>query len=225
METQQDQQLNKNSQGKKKRGAPKGNKNSQGKKNALGHDGKPFGRVVTYEATFAAALIEHFKQQSYRDAVYEETTEYFINGKIKRKTQKKKQIAEKLATFFNFADKIGVTYRTLCNWRTRGIKMQEHIDKKLTEEELKELGVLDIEKEKELAEFAEAYEYVKEMQKETLIDLGLSGAAPPASFIFVTKNLTDMKDKSEQDVTSGGKSLGVAFLPQKKPLPDEENTQ
>ena len=44
-------------------------------------------------------------------------------------------------------------------------------------------------------EFARAFICAKEIRKEWLIDLGLSGLAPPASFKFVAINVTDMVDE------------------------------
>jgi hypothetical protein len=49
-------------------------------------------------------------------------------------------------------------------------------------------------------EFTEAYNVAKELQKEFLMDNGLAGLYPPASFIFTAKNITDMKDKTDVDV-------------------------
>ena len=64
-------------------------------------------------------------------------------------------------------------------------------------------------------DFGGAYNRCRNIQKECLMRLGLTGISPPASFIFVAKNITDMRDSS--DITSGGKPLqGVVMLPPKK---------
>lgn len=82
-----------------------------------------------------------------------------------------------LPTFSGFARKIHVEHETLHNW------CKEHRD------------------------FFVAYNQAKELQKEWLINLGMSGLAPPASFIFVSKNVTDMKDQRDVDLTSGGEKI------------------
>ncbi len=45
--------------------------------------------------------------------------------------------------------------------------------------------------------FSAAYNVAKKLQKEFLINNGLAGLYPPASFCFVAKNITDMRDKQE----------------------------
>jgi len=46
-------------------------------------------------------------------------------------------------------------------------------------------------------EFMHAFTLAKEIRRDWLIDVGLSGSAPPASFKFVAVNCTDMRDKQE----------------------------
>lgn len=48
-------------------------------------------------------------------------------------------------------------------------------------------------------EFSHAFTYAKEIRKDWLIDVGLSGSAPPNSFKFVAVNVTDMRDKNETE--------------------------
>ena len=45
--------------------------------------------------------------------------------------------------------------------------------------------------------FRESYNTAKRLQKEFLTDGALKGLYPPASFIFIAKNVTDMRDVSE----------------------------
>lgn len=49
-------------------------------------------------------------------------------------------------------------------------------------------------------EFSGAFMCAKEIRKEWLIDGGLAGVFPPASFKFVAINVTDMTDKREEDL-------------------------
>lgn len=48
-------------------------------------------------------------------------------------------------------------------------------------------------------DFSAAYKVAKDLQREFLIDNGLKGLYPPASFIFTAKNITDMRDKVETE--------------------------
>lgn len=84
--------------------------------------------------------------------------------------EKVKNVAARMPCFSDYARKIGTQNQTLLDW------CKQH------------------------NEFLQAYNECKELQKQWLIEIGLSGFAPPASFIFVAKNITDMKDKSEQDL-------------------------
>jgi len=78
-----------------------------------------------------------------------------------------KLVPNKLPTFARFAFENKTTAATLLNWC------------------------------KDYPEFFEAYNTCKELQKEFLTNNGLAGLYPPAAFIFVAKNITDMRDKAE----------------------------
>ena len=91
-----------------------------------------------------------------------------------------------LPTFAKFARKIGVNGDTIVAWTKKHKK------------------------------FSAAYNMAKELQKEFLVDNGLAGLYPPASFIFTAKNVTDMKDKTETDITSGGKPIPLLNNVRKK---------
>lgn len=82
-----------------------------------------------------------------------------------------KIVANSLPKFHEFAKSIGVTHKTLHNW------CDEHV------------------------EFLQAYTHAKELQKFFLIENGLNGCYNPTAYVFTAKNLTDMKDRIEQDVT------------------------
>lgn len=58
-------------------------------------------------------------------------------------------------------------------------------------------------------ELGGALKKAKEIQKEILIMGGLDGRFNPTAFIFTAKNITDMRDKTETDVTSGGKVIPI----------------
>lgn len=52
--------------------------------------------------------------------------------------------------------------------------------------------------------FLQAYKLAKEMQKEFLVQNGLSGLYNATAFIFTAKNITDMRDRTEQEVSGPG---------------------
>jgi len=72
--------------------------------------------------------------------------------------------------------------------------------------------------------FAGAFTCAKEIRKDWLIDLGLSGSAPPASFKFVAVNCTDMRDKQETEITGkdgGPLEVNITMTKTYKKEPDE----
>jgi hypothetical protein len=100
-----------------------------------------------------------------------------ITGKNDYEKDEYETVPNELPTFAKFARKIGVNGDTIVEWA------------------------------KKYKEFSAAYNVAKELQKEFLVDNGLAGLYPPASFIFTAKNVTDMRDKQEVEVT--GKKLIV----------------
>lgn len=74
--------------------------------------------------------------------------------------------------------------------------------------------------------FSDAFICAREIRKDWLIDVGLSGGAPPASFKFVAVNVTDMRDKIEtkHDVTPELQTvLGLINGSTKGKLPSEDS--
>lgn len=89
-----------------------------------------------------------------------------------------------LPTLAKFARSIGVSHDTILEWASKH------------------------------KEFSAAYNSVKHLQKEFLVDNGLGGLYPPASFIFTAKNVTDMRDKNETELTGkDGGPIPVIMLP------------
>lgn len=89
----------------------------------------------------------------------------------------KRIVSNPLPKFHEFATSIGVTHKTLHNWCN------------------------------ENEEFLQAYTHAKELQKYFLIENGLNGVYNASAFIFTATNITDMRSKSEKDITSKGKSI------------------
>lgn len=67
-------------------------------------------------------------------------------------------------------------------------------------------------------EFLQTYKECKQIQKELLIQGGLKGYFNPTAFIFTAKNITDMRDKVETDITTGGEKINTFTEEEKKLL-------
>jgi transposase-like protein len=139
----------------------------------------PGGRPTKYDPKFCKQMLTFFNVEPYRKEVAEKSKEYFANGELKKESEKYRFVPNELPQFAMFARKIGVHRDTLDAWR------------------------------KAHQEFSDAYNESKELQKHFLITIGLAGAAPPASFIFVSKNITDMRDEQYLDHTSKGKAIST----------------
>jgi hypothetical protein len=142
----------------------------------------PGGRPSKYDQKYCSQLVSFFSVDAYRKEVAETSQEFFQNGTLKKKAEKYRFVPSEMPTFARFARKIKVNPDTLHEWK------------------------------KHHPEFSEAYNEAKELQKQFLITIGLAGAAPPASFIFVAKNVTDMRDKQEVDTTKTFEVTGLEKL-------------
>ncbi len=152
------------------------------------------GRPSKFKAEYIEKIIDFFDIEPYFKEKMESSKEYYQNGMLKKESEKYRLIPNKLPTLFGFAKSIGVSYKTVWSWA---------FEKEETE--------LD----ENLKTFRNAYKEAKELQKEFIISIGLSGAANAPFAIFTAKNVTDMRDKTETDITTGGNQLGVIVLPQK----------
>lgn len=155
----------------------------------------PGGRPTKYKPEYAKDIVAFFTVPPYKREVIEEREEYHKDGELKSRSHKYRYAPTQMPTLFRFAEKIGVSRQTLHTWA------DEH------------------------PEFLDAFTRAKEMQKEWLIANGLGGTAPPQSFVFVAKNITDMRDKVEQETTHMHQ---VFFVPKeiaekhKLQLPEQE---
>ncbi len=177
-------------------GAPKGNKFAEGNKG---------GRPTKFRGEFIQQLIDFFSIEPYTKELMEEVKEYYKDGELKKESTKYKHIPSKLPTLYQFSKKIGVSYSTVYRWAEKG-EDQENIEElkgEYTDSQLEEIK----QHREQIKEFCNAYKEAKELQKEFLISIGLSGAAPSPAFIFTAKNITDMRDKQELDHTSKGEKI------------------
>lgn len=154
------------------------------------------GRPSKFKPEYIDKIISFFDIEPYKKEIMETSEEYFkgdgdIIGTLKKKSEKYRLIPNKLPTLFGFARLIGVSYKTVWSWAFE--KEEEKLDE-------------------DLKAFRNAYNEAKELQKEFIISLGLSGAANAPFAIFTAKNITDMRDKNETDITSGGKPLPIIQL-------------
>lgn len=115
-----------------------------------------------------------------------------------------KVIPEKLPTFERFAHSIGVDADTLRNWADMD---ESDIANKVPEDQRRCPG------------FFGSYTRAKKLQKAILVEGGLAGAYQGNFAIFVAKNFTDMKDRSEVDHDPDG-VLQDAVERIKKNFPD-----
>lgn len=144
------------------------------------------GRPSKFKPEYIQLILEYFDVEPYKKEIMETSEEYFQSGVLKKKSEKTRLIPNKLPTLFGFARTIGVAYKTVWSWAF------EKEEEKLTDD---------------LKAFRNAYNEAKEMQKEFIISIGLSGAANAPFAIFTAKNVTDMRDKVETDITSKGESI------------------
>lgn len=136
----------------------------------------PAGRPSKYKDKYVKEMLDFFAIEPFQKVMIEEEHRESSKGtktdKIKWKT-----VAAKLPMFETFARRVGVAYTTLLAWSEAVAK----------DDSGKETGW-------KYPDFHKAYNACKLMQKEFLIQNGLAGHYPPASFIFVAKNITDLQD-------------------------------
>lgn len=136
------------------------------------------GRPSLYKPEYASMMIDFFKVDVYDKVEIERETRYSPKTGIKVSEKiKYKIVPNDLPTFEAFAMEIGVSQDTIVRWAT-AVEDEEAQDPVYR-----------------YPDFRGAYNVCKHLQKSFLVDNGLKGNSPPASFIFVTKNVTDMTDK------------------------------
>lgn len=159
------------------------------------------GAPTKFRPEYVDAIVRFFDVEPFYKEEIEQAVEFFQNGKPKKANIKYRLVPNKMPTLFSFARSIGVAYSTVWRWAERGEdeELQERVQRHIEGKEV--LHPDEFAKIKALQDFCNAYKEAKELQKEYLINLGLSGATPPAAFIFVAKNVTDMKDEKNHLLT------------------------
>jgi hypothetical protein len=142
----------------------------------------PGGRPTKYKKEYCTDLVKFFSIEPYKNEVSEFVKEYYKDGTLKKESEKLKIVPSRLPTLFGFSRSISVDYTTVYRWSEK------------------------------YERFRNAYNAAKELQKEFLMAIGLAGAAPPASYIFTAKNITDMRDKQEVESTKTFEVTGLEKL-------------
>lgn len=164
------------------------------------------GRPTDFKPEYTQELVKFFDIEPYKQVITEESKEYTKDGDVRKESNKYRFLPNRMPTLYRFARKIKVDYTTVWRWANGGeiTAIENKIDKaiqdgKATPDDIKHLQDLKL--------FCNAYNEAKELQKDFIINIGLAGAAPAPFAIFTAKNVTDMRDKVETDITSGGKVI------------------
>lgn len=147
------------------------------------------GRPTKYDPKFASMMIKFFSGPKFERFIKSEKQTTKSNGTTEKWVEYGYRCRD-LPTLNKFARKIGVNGDTIVEWAEAKYPLTFEV--KALAGKLK------------YPEFSAAYNTVKELQKEFLSDNALKGFSPPASFIFVAKNITNWKDKQEVDNKHSG---------------------
>lgn len=142
---------------------------------------KSKGRKSIYKKVYVKKLIDYFSIEPSREV------EVVHKNKKGEEWSTYEEKANRLPTFERFASDIGVSVDALADWSKAKNKD----------------GTL------KYPEFSGAYKRAKQLQKAFLIANGTSGLFNATFTIFVAKNITDMRDKTEVDTTSGGEPIKI----------------
>jgi hypothetical protein len=168
-------------------------------------------RPTKFKKEYITKLLKFFDIEAYKQVISESSKELFKEGGVRKESVKYRLIPNKMPTLFRFARNIGVNYSTVWRWAEKG---NDEALEKMIESQMK-AGKTDkeaLEIAQSIQEFCNAYKEAKELQKEFIITLGLAGASPAPFAIFTAKNVTDMRDKIETDITSKGEKLTITGM-------------
>lgn len=153
---------------------------------------KKNGRPSKYNNKYCAMIVAHFSGPTFERYIKSERITNKKNGTTEHWFDYGYRCTD-MPTLDDFAFKIGVDDDTLANWASA--KYPKDYKIKSLQNQLKH------------PKFFGAYNRAKKLQKAFLNNNALKGFSPPASFIFIAKNVTDMRDKQEVDHTSKGKEI------------------
>ncbi len=158
------------------------------------------GRPSTFKKEYIDEMYKFFNGPIERREVIKSMIEYDEQGNEKKKAEEVKILPAKFPSLYAFSRHIGVPFGTVSDWA------EYSVDRKLEQRKKKIAngGVVskkDIILQQHLNTFSVAYQEAKQAQKDFLINNGLSGASNAAFSIFTAKNVTDMRDKIETEVS------------------------
>jgi hypothetical protein len=158
------------------------------------------GKNSKFKREYIQMMHDFFNQPVERREVIKSMVEYDENGEEKRKAEEYKILPAKFPSLYAFSRHIGVDFHTVAQWAEHG--QDEMLERRKAE--MAQIGVIskkDAQMQEDLISFATAYKQARQAQKDFLINVGLSGASPSAAFIFTAKNVTDMRDRVESEVS------------------------
>ena len=133
---------------------------------------KKNGRPTSYKQEYCQQIIDYFANAP----LYEEVRiPHYKNGEVAYEDIKR--FPPKLPTLVQFAKSIGVCYPTVYNWQCLGHASFHE-------------------------EFLNAYSRAKQLQKDFLIQAGLSGVFNPGFATFVAINITDMQQRNSTELNT-----------------------
>lgn len=143
-----------------------------------------------YDPAFGSDMLHYFANASASAMrLYSETVEQEeVKGRrVAKHKAEARAVCGEVPTFQRFANSLGITVNTLESWA------RKH------------------------PEFGYAYARCQDMLKDFLIQSGVAGRIPPAVMIFVSKNLTDMRDEATLNVQASQVSQDRPVLADKTP--------
>jgi len=159
---------------------------------------KKTGRPTKFKARYVKDMIRFFEDAPLtKKSGTGFVKEYYKDGTIKRDSETYKEVAAMFPTLLQFAKHIDVDYATVNRWAT-SMSEDDYLEKLKSS---KGVNSEDVKMALALQKFREVYAQAKQFQKEFMVNNGMSGASPSSAFVFVAKNVTDMRDKSVHDVT------------------------
>lgn len=148
------------------------------------------GRPTKWNLALNDALIDAFDLKVFWEERVKSTTD---------KGETTERIPKMFPQFFQFERAQGINIGLLSRWA----KIEEDLVKECEEKGLK------YDEETKKPGFLQAYNGAKQLQKNFLMQNALQGLYPPATFIFIAKNITDMRDQTAIDLTTQGEKMNT----------------
>lgn len=158
------------------------------------------GRPTKFKPEYIDEMYKFFNIEPERREVIKSMVEYDEQGNERKRAEEVKIMPARFPTLYSFARHIGVGTSFVTDWAERGV--DKELEKRI--QNTADNGVIskkDAQMRLDIKRFSDAYLDAKLAQKQFLIDNGLSGASNSFFTIFTAKNVTDMRDKIETEVS------------------------